>query len=138
MRSNLGVMVRPAKNRATVLIAEDDLALRKMIERLLQEVADVVACADGHAALQTLLSMERKPDLVVTDLMMPGVDGLSLVKRMKEDPKLERVPVIMLTAKGTPRDVVDGINAGARHYLTKPFKHEALLAKVKHVLRIDD
>jgi DNA-binding response OmpR family regulator len=76
------------------------------------------------------------PDLLVTDLMMPKKDGLTLVKEMKRDDRLKNVPAIILTAKSGPRDVIRGIQAGARHYLTKPFKSEELLDKVKKVLRI--
>jgi len=66
---------------------------------------------------------------------MPRLDGLALSKKMKENPNTARIPVIMLTAKGSPKDVIGGINAGARAYLTKPFKQEELLEKAKRALR---
>ncbi|MEM1417866.1 MAG: response regulator, partial [Myxococcota bacterium] len=78
----------------------------------------------------------RPPDLIVTDLRMPRLDGLSLSRRLKADASLQHVPIIMLTAKGRPGDMVEGINAGARHYLTKPFKRDELLDKVRTVLRL--
>ncbi len=121
-----------------VLVAEDDEALRKMIGHFLTDVGvEVHMAADGLTALEWLKAQERPPDLLVTDLMMPRMDGLALVRAVKADPKLARTPVIMLTAKDRPADVVTGINAGARHYLTKPFKKDELIAKVKKVLRID-
>lgn len=123
--------------RPQVLVAEDDEALRKMIGHFLSDLGvEVHMAADGLTAFEWLRSQERPPDLLVTDLMMPRMDGLSLVQKIKADPKLSRTPVIILTAKDRPMDVVTGINAGARHYLTKPFKKEELIAKVKKVLRI--
>ena len=120
-----------------VLVAEDDEALRKMVGHFLSDFLEVHLAADGAAALQWMKSRERAPDLLITDLMMPGLDGLTLVQQMKEDEKLRRTPVIMLTAKDRPGDVITGINAGARHYITKPFKRDELVSKVKKVLRLD-
>ncbi len=120
-----------------ILVAEDDEALRKMVGHFLSDIAEVHLAADGRAALQWLQSRDTPPDLLVTDLMMPGLDGLTLVGQMKKDDKLKRTPVIMLTAKDRPTDVVTGINAGARHYITKPFKRDELVSKVKKVLRLE-
>jgi DNA-binding response OmpR family regulator len=69
--------------------------------------------------------------------MMPRMDGLTLAKQLKEEPQTKRTPVIMLTAKNGARDVVAGINAGARSYITKPFKHDELIQKVKSVLNLE-
>jgi DNA-binding response OmpR family regulator len=74
------------------------------------------------------------PRLIVTDVMMPRLDGMQLVARLRAEPRLAAIPVIMLTAKGTPRDVIQGINSGVRHYITKPFKQDDLLSKVKKTL----
>ncbi len=124
--------------RPQVLVAEDDEALRKMIGHFLSDLGiEVHMAGDGLTALEWLRNQERPPDLLVTDVMMPRLDGLALVQKIKSDPQLSRMPVIILTAKDRPTDVVTGINAGARHYLTKPFKKDELLAKVKRVLRID-
>lgn len=121
--------------RHKILIVEDDEDLLKMMFRLLSTVGDVAMAADGEHAMQ-ILSQGTPPDLVVTDLMMPRKDGLTLVKEMKEDERLAKVPTIILTAKSSPKDVIAGIKAGARHYLTKPFKPDDLLGKVKKVLHI--
>ena len=125
-----------AARRPTILVAEDDGALRKMLGHMLGELGDVHLAEDGMQALTTLKGGEVDPDLVITDVMMPRMDGLTLAQRIKMDDKLSRIPVIMLTAKGGPKDVITGINAGARHYITKPFKKEELVAKVKKVLRL--
>jgi len=121
--------------RPRILLVEDDEDLLKMMFRLLSTVGDVALATDGQHAMQ-IMGASQPPDLVVTDLMMPRKDGLQLVAEMKEDPKLRGVPAIILTAKAGPRDVIAGINAGARHYLTKPFKPDDLLSKVKKVLRV--
>lgn len=119
-----------------VLVAEDDATLRRMIKRMLEEIVDVVDVEDGARALEYLRSDKPLPDLLLTDIMMPGLDGLSLAQRIRDDRELNRMPVIMLTARSQPMDVIGGINAGARHYLTKPFKHEELVSKVKSLLRL--
>lgn len=116
-----------------ILVAEDDSDLLLMLKRMLSPLGQVVTVSDGVAALETLQS-DPDFDLLVTDLMMPRMDGLTLARRMKRDTKLSRIPVLMLTAKNTPKDVIAGINAGARHYVTKPFKHQELLDKVKRAL----
>ena len=128
-------MAGAVRKRPTVLVAEDDEALRTMMGHLLGEMAEVELVKDGVEALG-YLSKTRTPDLLITDLMMPRMDGLTLLERIRSESRLSRMPVIILTAKGSPRDVVTGINAGARHYLTKPFKREELLGKVKKALRI--
>jgi len=126
---------QPEANRPRILVVEDDEDLLRMMYRLLGSVGDVAMAADGEHALQILLAGDP-PDLVVTDLMMPRKDGLSLVKEMKANERLKNVPAIILTAKSGPRDVIAGINSGARHYLTKPFKPDELIAKVKKVLNL--
>jgi len=115
------------------LIVEDDQDLLRMMQRMLTSIAEVATAGDGEQALK-LLRAEAHPDLLITDWMMPRKDGLTLVKDMKQDVTLKRIPVVILTAKTGPRDVIAGINSGARHYLTKPFKPDELIAKVKKIL----
>lgn len=119
--------------RPRILVAEDDPEVLKMLEHVMKTLGDVVACKDGQDAWEQAQSGPR-PDVVVTDLMMPRMDGLSLAKHLKSVPKLSTVPVVMLTAKTGPRDVIAGINAGARFYVTKPFKTEELVSKVRKAL----
>ena len=116
-----------------ILVVDDDFDTRKMIVRMLQSVGDVREAEDGEAALEALL--EKRPDLLITDVMMRRMDGIELTKHLKGDPNLHNVPVIVVTAKNTPRDVVEAINAGARHYITKPFSPQDLLQKVRRALR---
>lgn len=114
-------------------MAEDDPDLLKMLEVVMRTVGEVVTAVDGQDALEKARSGPA-PDVVVTDLMMPRMDGLALAKQLKAMPALSRVPVVILTARTGPRDVIAGINAGARFYVTKPFKTEELLGKVRKAL----
>ena len=103
-----------------------------MLDHVLRALGDVVTARDGQEALER--AREARPDVIVTDLMMPRMDGLMLSKELKHDPRLATVPVVMLTAKTQPRDVIAGIKAGARFYVTKPFKTEELVSKVRKAL----
>jgi DNA-binding response OmpR family regulator len=116
-----------------LLVVEDDEDLLRMLSVMLRTLGRVQTAQDGQEALDQLHGSSL-PAVVVTDLMMPRVDGLSLARQMKNDAKLAHVPIVMLTARGRPRDIVAGINAGARHYVTKPFKKEELLEKVKRAI----
>jgi len=116
-----------------ILIAEDDPDLSRMLKMLLKSMGDVRTANDGMDAYAQIRA-GFVPDLLITDVMMPRMDGIALARRMKQDKELARIPVLMLTAKSSPKDVIGGINAGAKHYLTKPFKQQELLDKVRHVL----
>jgi DNA-binding response OmpR family regulator len=133
----MGAPPPPPKHssRPKILVVEDDEDLLRMMYRMLSTIADVAMATDGEHAIK-VLQTGTPPDLVITDWMMPRKDGLTLVKEMKVDERLKTTPVIILTAKSAPRDVIAGINSGARHYLTKPFKPDDLISKVKKVLRL--
>ncbi len=121
------------KPRPRIIVAEDDETLRKMVLRVLQEIGDCEGAADGAIALSMVQSGPH-PSLVVTDVMMPNMDGLELARRLKKDAKTSRIPIVMLTAKSGPKDMVDGVNAGARYYVAKPFKVEELKSRVRKAL----
>jgi CheY-like chemotaxis protein len=116
-----------------ILVVEDDADLLQMIKTMLQSVGEITLARDGQEALD-LLKNGFRPDVIVTDLMMPRVDGLTLAKTLKNDPSVGSIPLVMLTAKSGPMDMITGINAGARHYVTKPFKAADLIDKVKKAL----
>lgn len=122
-----------AKPRKRVLVVEDDAALLEMVERMLSNDFEVVKASNGLGGLLVATGNER-PDLIVTDIMMPKLDGLAMAKRIKQDERAAKIPIIFLTAKDTPQDVISGIQAGARSYVTKPFKSEELLKKVRRAL----
>ena len=116
-----------------VLVVEDDADLLYMMKTMLQAVGEVTVAKDGQEAYD-LLKSGYKPDVIVTDVMMPRMDGLTLAKTLKKDPDIGNIPLVMLTAKSGPLDMITGINAGARHYITKPFKASDLIDKVKKAL----
>ncbi|MFO0683705.1 MAG: response regulator [Sandaracinus sp.] len=122
-----------AAGRPKVLVIDDDNAVRGLVARLLSQSYDVTEAVDGADALDKIVGGQR-PDLIVCDVMMPHMDGLTFSKELKRDPALARIPIVMLTAKTRPSDMVEGINAGARAYVTKPFKSEELLGKVRKAL----
>ncbi len=120
-------------NAPVVRVVEDDASIRAMIVRALGLTYTVFEAEDGQAAIETLAQI-APPACIVSDWMMPRVDGVEFAKRIRADKNLKFTPLIMLTAKNHPLDVVQGINAGARHYLAKPFKMKELLEKVSSVL----
>lgn len=112
-----------------ILVAEDDPSIRTMLERVLSAEFDVTVVVDGNQAWQ--LARESPPDLLLLDVMMPGLDGLEVARRVRAVPALKRIPIIFLTAKDRSIDVIHGIQHGARHYVTKPFKIDDLLQKIR-------
>jgi len=117
------------------MVVEDDPSIREMLVRSLAIDYTVYEASDGQMALEMLARM-RPPDLVIMDVMMPRMDGLQLAAKLKAENQLKTVPMIFLTGRDSPKDVVQGINMGARHYLTKPFKIQELLAKVGKTLGV--
>lgn len=116
-----------------ILVVEDDPDIRRIVTTVLAGSYEVRSSVDGLAALMDIEGGYR-PDLVIADIMMPRLDGVTLVKALKKKDATADIPVIFLTARSSPRDVAEGIAAGARHYLTKPFKVEELVTKVRHLL----
>ncbi len=115
-----------------VLVVDDDPAISRLLERVLTQEFDVITASDGLRALA--LAREVRPQLMLLDVMMPGLDGFQLASRLRMLPQLRNVPIIFLTARDGPLDTIKGIQAGARHYMTKPFKIDELMTKVKKIL----
>ena len=118
------------------ILAIDDLAENLEILRVRLEANGyrVTTVNDGDDGLA--LARQLKPDLILLDIMMPKRDGISVVREIKADPDLQFIPTILVTAKADSRDVIEGLDAGGDDYLTKPFQHSALLARVRSMLRI--
>ncbi|WP_437902248.1 response regulator [Sorangium sp. So ce327] len=121
-------MVTATKKR--ILVVEDEQDTAAMIARFLGDEFDTVVATNGVDGL-ALAQQEPLPDLVIVDIMMPKLDGVSMTKRLREHEPMRRVPIIFLTAKSDPMDVIAGIQAGARHYITKPFVLDDLKKKVR-------
>ena len=118
----------PAERRR-VLLADDNADLRDYISRLLRDRDyEVEAVADGQAALAALRA--KKPDILLTDVMMPRLDGFGLLRAVREDPAIRELPVVMLSARAGDDAKVEGLDAGADDYLTKPFSARELLARI--------
>jgi two-component system response regulator MtrA len=114
-----------------VLVVDDDTALAEMIGIVLKsEGFEPAFCADGDTALATFRSVQ--PDLVLLDVMLPGKDGTEVARELREE---SVVPIIMLTAKSDTLDVVQGLEAGADDYISKPFKPKELIARIRARLR---
>jgi class 3 adenylate cyclase/CheY-like chemotaxis protein len=123
------------RERARILVVDDVADNVEILRMRLESLGyEVVVAVDGEQALAQVAA--TLPDLVLLDIMMPKVDGLEVVRRMKADATLPFIPVILVTAKATPRDVVAGLDAGGDDYLTKPIDHGALVARVRAMLRI--
>jgi len=119
---------------ATILVIEDDRDILEVVRyNLEREGFRVLEAGDGERGIET--TQKSKPDLVLLDLMLPGVDGLEVCRRIRELPESKDIPVVMITAKGEEADVVVGLEMGADDYLPKPFSPRELVARVRAVLR---
>ena len=117
------------------ILAVDDMPENLEILRVRLEANgyEVVTASDGEEGLAA--ARQLTPDLILLDVMMPKRDGISVVRELKADPALRTIPVVLVTAKSDTRDVVEGLDAGGDDYLSKPFEHSALLARVRSMLR---
>lgn len=117
-----------------IVVIEDEEDIRELIRYNLEKDGyRVVPVHSGEEGLEILRN--SPPDLLVLDLMLPGMDGLQVCREMKADPVLSGVPIVMVTARGEEPDVVSGLELGADDYISKPFSPKILLARVKTVLR---
>ncbi len=118
----------------TVLIVEDTPDVTRIIHLALRRDFKVMAAPDGNKGLE--LALRHRPDLIITDLMMPGIDGLELARRLRDDPSTADIPIIMLTARSTVEDRVAGVESGVNVYMPKPFSSRELVSTVNNLLGI--
>lgn len=119
---------------ASILIVEDEPAIQEVLKfNLGLHGHEAVAAGDAESALRLLHG--PLPDLILLDWMLPGLSGVDLAKRLRADPRLKDIPIIMLTARAEERDKVLGLEIGADDYITKPFSPRELMARIKAVLR---
>ncbi len=117
-----------------ILVVEDEEDILELIRyNLVKEGYQVTGALTGEDALKK--ARAEVFDLVVLDLMLPGIDGLDVAKKLKSDPKTGNFPILMLTAKGEEADIVTGLELGADDYVTKPFSPRVLIARVRAILR---
>src|SRR3954465_5956939 len=123
---------RKAKRRVLVVDDERDIA-ETVLYNLGRNGYEGLVAYNGNEGLE--IAQRERPDLVVLDLMLPGIDGTEVARRLKGDPRTSDIPIVMLTAKGEETDVVVGLTLGADDYVTKPFSMKVLLARIGTVLR---
>ena len=117
----------------TILLAEDEPQTAQLIEfKLKQAGFEVAHATDGESALT--LAAATQPVLIILDGLMPVMDGFEVLRRLKESPRFQRIPVIMLTARSRDKDVVSGLELGAADYMVKPFSPSELVARVRKIL----
>jgi DNA-binding response OmpR family regulator len=130
VRAGIGVALSSLM-RKRILIADDESHTRELLGRVLGDRYDVSLAEDGKQGLA--LALQAPPDLIVSDITMPNMSGLEMAQRIREAAK-RSIPVIFLTARDRPQDVIAGIRAGARHYLTKPIQLDDLENRVRRAL----
>lgn len=122
------------KMKNTVLVVEDEHDIRALLEyNLTRDGFSVRAVETGEQALSAVTTMP--PDLILLDLMLPGIDGLQVCRKLKSDATTANIPILMLTAKDEESDVVTGLELGADDYVTKPFSPKVVVARARAVLR---
>ena len=118
----------------TILVVDDEQDIRRLLNYILKkEGYEILEASTGEEALT--LAREEAPDLIILDLMLPGIDGMEVCRLLKRNDSTVSIPIIMLTARGTEPDIVKGLETGADDYVPKPFSTAVLLARVKSLLR---
>lgn len=131
---DIGLLAKEENGMAKVLIIEDDEHIWKLIEyKLKKEKHDLVWACDGLKALEILETI--KPDLIISDIMVPYMDGIQILKKIKTSDELKDIPVIMLTSKAQEKDIIKGLELGAQDYMSKPFSPSELILRVNKVLK---
>ena len=127
------IMSETAVKPKKVMVVDDDPNVLFLISELLaRDHYEVIQAMDGLTALSQIRKL--LPELAVLDVMMPGLDGFELCRRIKNDPLTSGIKVIMVTAKTSGKDIATGLSAGADHYITKPFKMAELSGKIKELI----
>jgi two-component system alkaline phosphatase synthesis response regulator PhoP len=120
--------------KPNILVVDDEEDIRELVRlNLAREGYGVLTCETGEQALQ--IARSKLPNLIILDLMLPGIDGLEVCRKLKSDTKTSNIPILMLTAKGEESDIVAGLELGADDYVTKPFSGKVLVARVRRILR---
>lgn len=118
-----------------ILVVDDEPLNISVVVEILEQEYDLLVATNGEKSLQIVFS-DIKPDLILLDIMMPGMDGFEVIQRIKENPVIQDIPIIFLTAKQENESIVRGFNLGAVDYVAKPFQREELLVRIKNTLQI--
>lgn len=125
------------KSKAHILVVDDEEDIRELVKYNLEREGHQVTCADsGESAVD--IARRDDIDLIVLDLMLPGIDGLEVTRTLKGSPETAAIPILMLSAKGEEADIVTGLELGADDYVPKPFSPRELLARIRAVRRRSD
>ncbi len=126
------ISTKPSSDTTTILIVEDNSELRKYLNFKLADEFKIIQAEDGKHGLQQ--AQKHLPDLIVSDVMMPEMDGIEMVNTIRKDKMLETIPIIMLTAKSQKADTIEGLKSGADDYISKPFDFDELHARIERLL----
>ncbi len=120
--------------RKKILLIEDDEDIQELVTfHLGKEGYAVHVLAAGEGAVEA--ARKQAPDLILLDLMLPGIDGLQVCRNLRNEPRTQHMPIVMVTAKGEETDIVTGLEVGADDYLTKPFSPKVLVARIRNIMR---
>lgn len=133
--TNAWKLVASKTSRRHIVVVEDDDDIRTYLHsELKQHYSQVTVFSNGDEALHAILSMESVPDLIISDVMIPGIDGITLTRKIKQNVNTNHTPVILLSAKSTPEEIKTGMESGADHYMVKPFSSELLMSTIENLL----
>ena len=118
--------------RPKVLLVEDHMQVRSLVRSLLDTQYEIIECDEGNAGIE--LSIKHVPDLIISDIMMPGMNGIEMLKSIKLDLRTSHIPIIMLTAKASDENLLEGLKYGADDYLIKPFKSQELILRTNNLI----
>lgn len=127
-----GEAEKAVRHQATLMIVDDEPGMRSYLIDLLKDSYHIIAVSDGHVALQT--ARAEKPDLILLDLMLPGLDGLEVCRKLKDDPETEHIKVVLLTARVDETAKIEALKNGANDFLTKPFSSIEVRARLQNLL----
>lgn len=121
-------------SKETILIVDDEEDIIELIKfNLINEGYSTLEAMSGEKAIA--IANQKKPDLIILDLMLPGIDGFEVTKYLRKNEKTAYMPIVMLTAKGEESDIVTGLELGANDYISKPFSPKVLIARIRSILR---
>ena len=116
-------------DKKTILVVEDELGIRELLKFILEKAGyRVLVADDGLKAV--ICIQEKSPDMILLDVMLPGIDGIEVCRQVRSDPEVAHIPILMLTAKDTPASLETGLKQGADDYMIKPFEPEKVKSRV--------